>query len=99
MKRGRSIFKKIKSLTKNGLEPLEEGLANYKLNIPRIENKAQQRSLECIGCKSFVIEPIDLFKIEDERLPELSDRMCDECGCASPYLLRQDVKICKKWKK
>lgn len=97
MSKARSMFKKIKTIAKSGLEPIEEGLSNFTLNIPEVERKAEQRAMTCIGCKSFEIEPIDLFKIQDERIPELSDRMCNECGCASPYLLRQDIKICKKW--
>lgn len=93
-----SLFKKIKSIGKYGLEPLEEGMANYKLNNQDIENKASERALECLSCINFVEEPIDLFKIIDDRIPETSEMMCNNCGCALTYLLRQDIKICKLWK-
>lgn len=94
-----SLFKKIKSIGKYGLEPLEEGMANYQLDNSEIENKASERALECLSCHNFEEEPIDLFKIIDNKIPEISEMMCGDCGCALPYLLRQDIKICKLWKK
>jgi hypothetical protein len=94
-----SLFKKIKSIGKYGLEPLEEGMANYQLDNSEIEKKASERALECLSCHNFEEEPIDLFKIIDDRIPEISEMMCGDCGCALPYLLRQDIKICKIWRK
>lgn len=93
-----SLFKKIKSISKGGIEPILQGQINYKSNIDFIEQKAITRSKQCVRCTEFVDEPIDMFKVNDERLPYLSDKMCDQCGCALPYLLRQDIKICKLWK-
>lgn len=92
-----SIFKKIKSIGRFGLEPIEEGMANHALKDKPIEEKAVRRALTCVSCPNYVDEPIDLFKIKDERIPELDGKMCDECGCALPYLLRQDLKVCTKW--
>ena len=92
-----SIFKKIKSVSKGGLAPILQGQINYKSNIEFIEDRAITRSKTCVRCEEFIEEPIDMFKIKDERLTYLSEKMCDECGCAIPYLLRQNTKICKKW--
>lgn len=92
-----SIFKKIKSVKKQGLKPIMEGKENYSLNIPEIEEKAIKRSLVCMKCEDNVKEPIYMFRVQDRRIDRLNERMCDECGCALPYLLRQDIKICKKW--
>lgn len=94
-----SIFKKIKSIANNGIEPIVDGMSNYKKNIAKVEALAKERADVCKGCDDFVKEPIPMFKIKDERIPELSNKMCDICSCASPYLLRQNIKICKKWKK
>lgn len=93
-----SIFKKIKSISKNGVEPISRGKTNYILNDIDIELKAYERYDECSNCVNFVDEPIDFLKIKDERITGISEKMCDECGCALPYLLRQDIKICNKWK-
>lgn len=92
-----SLFKKIRSVAKNGLDPITEGKENYFANIASIEIKALERAKECGMCPNFVDEPIELFKVRDKRIKELSNKMCDECGCSMPYLLRQDKKICKKW--
>lgn len=93
------MFKKIKTLSKSGLEPINEGKENYFANIPSIEILALERAKECSMCPNFVDEPIDLFKVQDKRIKELSNKMCDSCGCSIPYLLRQNIKICKNWKK
>lgn len=93
-----SLFKKIKSISKNGIEPLIQGEKNYTLNIHSIEEKAKERAIECSSCINFVDEPIDFLKVKDERINDLNGKMCDECGCALPYLLRQDLKVCKLWK-
>lgn len=92
-----SLFKKIKSLAANGLDPITEGKQNYYANMPSVEIEAMERAKECSMCPNFVDEPIDLFKVKDERITELSEKMCDDCGCSIPYLLRQNIKICKKW--
>jgi len=94
-----SIFKKTKSLLKHGIKPIEQGLKNYNTPIIEIESLAIKRSKECIECENFVDEPIDFMAVKDDRIPELSGKMCDECGCESPYLLRQNIKICKYWNK
>lgn len=92
-----SIFKKVKSVLKNGIEPIEQGRENYLSGS--MEEVAKNRALICQDCPAgnFVNEPIDFLKVEDTRIPELSNKMCNECGCASPYLLRQNIKICKYW--
>lgn len=93
-----SLFKKIKSVAKYGIDPILEGEKNYKANIKPIEEKAKKRSDVCRNCINFVEEPIDMFKITDSRILSNSDMMCDDCGCAITYLTRQDTKICKLWK-
>lgn len=93
-----SIFKKIKSISKNGLEPINVGRDNYTLNIPEIEAKAIERSEVCKECDNRVHEPIFMFRVVDKRIEVLNEQMCDICGCSLPYLLRQDIKICKFWK-
>lgn len=94
-----SIKKKATTLIAHGLEPYAEGKRNYKANVPEIEELALKR-LEMIkksGCKNFMEEPIDFFKVTDERIPELSGMMCGDCGCGVPYLIRQDLTKCNCW--
>lgn len=92
-----SLFKKIKSVAKNGIKPIQEGKNNFINPKPLIEQNALKRAEKCLECKNYSDEPIDMFKVVDERVPELSKKMCDGCGCPLSYLLRQNIKICKKW--
>ena len=93
-----SLFKKVKSVLKHGIDAILEGEKNYKANIEPIERLALKRSLVCQNCFNFVEEPIDMFKVKDERIKENDSMMCDDCGCAISDLLRQNTKICKLWK-
>ena len=92
-----SISKKVKSLLKDGLGPLEVGMVNYLLNNPEIEELALERyelSKNCIEK-----EPIDLFAIKDKRILGLSKMMVSDCGCAAPYFYRQSIELLKEWKR
>lgn len=93
-----SLFKKVSSIGRGGFDPLRKGKGNYNRNLPTVEEKAGERAKVCLGCENYVDEPIKTLRVEDARIPILSKKMCDDCGCSLPYLLRQDVKICKKWK-
>lgn len=97
MNAAKSMFKKVRSITKNGLAPYEEGKQNYKLNIPTIEQVAAVRLKTCLKCSLFTKETVSFLKVEDERLKKSSEMICGDCGCSTPYLLRQYSKICKKW--
>jgi len=94
-----SLFKKINSVAKHGIKPIEKGRNNYQLNIPEIEQLAAERLKTCLECENYADEPISFLKVKDKRLEKLSEKMCNNCGCALPYLLRQSDKICKKWKR
>jgi len=93
-----SFLKKVKTISKHGIEPIIQGVKNYRLNDIDIELKALERSEVCKECDLFEKEPIDFLRVEDTRIPILNEMMCNDCGCASPYLLRQDLKVCSKWK-
>lgn len=93
-----SFSKKIKSLVKNGLEHLEEGVLNFHNPIAEVEKLASERSKTCEGCIFFEDEPISFLRVEDKRLPLLSNKMCGECGCTLSYKLRQSKTKCDKWK-
>ena len=89
-----SIKKKLKSLNAGGIF---EGLTNKVTG--RMEDVAIERSKICIQCPEMVNEPISELAISDGSIPEISGKMCNVCGCALPYLLRQNKKKCKlkKW--
>lgn len=92
------MFKKLKTVLENGFEPIEQGLANFENRSSDIERIAANRAAVCGGCDKNVKEPITFFRVKDDTLPVVSERMCDSCGCALPLLIRQNIKICKKWK-
>ena len=94
-----SFSKKIKSLVKNGLEPLEVGVLNFHNPIAEVEKLASERSKTCEGCIFFEDEPISFLRVEDKRLPLLSNKYCSDCGCTLAYKIRQSIVICKNWKK
>lgn len=92
-----SFKKKMVSLVTNGTEPLEEGLKNFRNPVLEIERLAENRMHECSGCEFFQTEPIEMFRVIDKRIPELSNMYCEECGCTLSYKLRQSIIKCKKW--
>ncbi len=92
-----SLFKKIENLN---AKALAQGYKNFEKENAEIEKIAKERAKICVGCEKYVTEPIKFLRIEDKRIPELSNKMCDACGCVLPFLLRQNKKSCKleKWK-
>lgn len=94
-----SFKKKILSLVKNGIEPIEEGINNFNHPNIDVELLAKERKETCVVCPMFVDEPISFLRVEDKSLPELSNKMCDSCGCTLSYKLRQSIEICNKWQK
>lgn len=93
-----SLGKKFKSVIKHGLDPILEGRDNYNMDIPDIEQEAKRRSDICLSCEFRALEPISFMRIKDERITSNHHHFCDnDCGCALPYLTRQNTKICYKW--
>ena len=94
-----SVFKKVKSIASNGLAPYDAGKANFVANIEKVENTAKSRVQVCTNCpdNNYEQEPIESFRVSDDRIPQLSNKMCGDCGCSLPYLLRQNLKVCKHW--
>lgn len=92
-----SFKKKIVSLVKNGIDPLAEGMNNFNHPNIDVEILAKERMKTCIGCPMYQIEPIQMFRIKDKSIPELSDMFCDSCGCTLSYKLRQSIETCNKW--
>ena len=73
------------------------GMSNFyfglkgKLAKERFEN-------HCKGCIFNEAEPIEDMKVRDSAIPQLSGRMCGDCGCVLSYKIRQSVKKCRFWK-
>lgn len=99
MQKLKSIVKKAGSIIENGIEPVEEGVHNFNNPNPDAEKLAQERAVVCSGCPENIEEPVDFLKVEDERIPELSNKMCNACGCTLAYKLRQSNTVCEKWEK
>ena len=89
-----SIKKKLQNLS---LQGLAEGLKNKITGD--MEDIAKQRAEICRLCPRSVVEPIEELRVKDDKIPSITNKMCDLCGCALPYLLRQTKKDCKasKW--
>lgn len=94
----RSFNKKITTLLNVGIDPYKEGKGNFDNPINEVEELANKRLLDCIKCPNFVDEPIDFLRVKDKRIKELSNKMCDLCGCTLPYKLRQSIEKCELWK-
>ncbi len=92
----RSFKKKIVTLISNGIDPYIEGRLNFENPSEEIESIAKERLKYC-NC--LVEEPIEFLRVEDKRIPELSNMMCDICGCTASYKFRQSIKKCEKWQK
>lgn len=95
----KSVTGKAKTLAKEGLDPLSEGLRNFNIIDKEIESLAKERMKTCLGCPHFETEPVDFLRVEDQRIPELSNKMCGDCFCALSYKTRQSKTICTKWQK
>jgi len=91
------MFKKIRSLSKTGLKPYQIGKEKLENPDTETEKLAEERADICAYCPLFSEEPITQLRVEDTRLPKLSGKICGDCGCSSPYLLRQNIKICRNW--
>jgi hypothetical protein len=94
-----SFSKKIKTLLDVGIDPYFIGKENFNNPIKEVEDLARERLETCKGCPFFVDEPISFLSVTDINIPELSGKICDECGCTASYKLRQSKSKCKYWKK
>lgn len=94
----RSFKKKITTLLNVGIDPYKEGKGNFDNPVIEVEELAKQRLLDCINCPNFVEEPIDFLRVKDKTIKELSNKMCDLCGCTLPYKIRQSIEKCELWK-
>lgn len=90
------IGKKIKSVAKHGIDPIKIGKRNFENPTEEVEQLARDRVKYC---ECLEDEPISFLRVEDKRIPELSNKMCGRCGCTAPYLFRQSVKMCKGWQR
>ena len=93
----RSFKKKIVSLVKNGIKPLNTGYDNFNHPNIDVEILAKERKETCVKCPMFQTEPIPMLRVEDKNIPELSNMFCDMCGCTLSYKLRQSIEKCDKW--
>lgn len=95
----RSFEKKIKTIIKKGVDPIKIGVYNFKHPDPQTEALAIERKNTCVGCPLYVEEPIFFLRVTDPRIVELSNKMCNDCGCTLSYKLRQSIVKCEKWKR
>jgi hypothetical protein len=90
--------KKLETIKKDGLEPLAIGMKNFKFPKQEVEILAKQRTDTCIYCEKCTDEPIPIFRVEDENIKILSNKICNDCGCTLSYKTRQSLKKCERWK-
>lgn len=97
MTKVKSILDKVKTISNLGMEPYRVGKHNFYYIDESVEKLAEERLKTCMGCDDFVHEPVDFLRVVDDRIPELSNKMCNACGCTSAYKIRQSIKPCDKW--
>lgn len=80
------------------LKAIIVGMTNYYLGL--WSGLAKERFEKfCKNCAFNIQDPIVDMRIEDHKVPELSQRMCAYCGgCVLSYKLRQSIKPCEFWK-
>lgn len=88
-----SLTKKLRSLIKHGLSGVSEGMYYFKNENPEVEKLARDRA-ERATC--LVDEPIEFLRVQDKRIPALSNKMCDHCGCTAAYKFRVIENFCDK---
>lgn len=93
------LSSKVKTLIEDGIDPYLEGKHNFYNPTNETESLAKERYETCKGCRYFKLEPIPFLRVEDKRMPELSNMSCGLCGCIESYKLRQSIKKCKKWQR
>lgn len=52
----------------------------------------------CVNCPSNIVDPAKDMQVEDSEIPEMSKKMCGDCGCVLSFKTRQNIKPCPKWK-
>ena len=92
-----SIKGKLETINKVGLKPFAEGLKNKVFGNESNEKVAQQRANICVSCVEMEIEPVEFMRVEDNKIPAVSNMMCGDCFCSIPLKIRQDKILCKKW--
>lgn len=76
------------------------GLKNFTFvneDAERLANERLEKS--CHGCEFNIMEAIEELRVKDERIPELTNKTCGQCGCILAYKLRQSVKKCNRWER
>lgn len=82
------------------LRPIYIGMLNYFCNSKEANKLALSRyENSCKGCEFFIEEKNELLRFEDNQIPELSNKMCNDCGCNISFKLRQSIKKCSRWQK
>ena len=91
------INKAVKTIIKSGIDPFLDGKKNFENQSEEMEELARKRLQFCLECVHFKDEPIQVFKVKDENLPEASGKYCEDCGCVLSFKLRQSIQPCEKW--
>lgn len=81
----------------DSLRAVASGISNFHLGLATDTARNRYENF-CKGCAFNVHEPIEDMRVQDKTIPELSERMCGDCGCVLSYKLRQSVKLCRFWK-
>lgn len=97
-RKANGLVKKLKTVIESpeDLDALFSGVYHYHNKDVTIEALKDERAVICGGCDSLEFDDFEPIKDDDERI---SGKMCGECYCSLPYLLRQTKKGCelKKW--
>ena len=75
------------------------GMTNFYFRNKKSKDSALQKYENfCLNCEHNLIDPIKEMRVFDFDIPQMTNKMCGDCGCVLSYKTRQNIKPCKKWK-
>ena len=81
------------------VKAIVSGMTNFVTGSRKWNDIARERyEKSCKGCPFFIDDPVPSERVTDKHIPELSGKICSNCGCVESYKLRQSVKLCEFWK-
>jgi hypothetical protein len=98
------MFKQLKEIKERlgenpELKPIYIGMLNFWTGDKKAEATAKNRLKNCLSCEFFIDEKNNLLKVNDTKIPILTNKQCGECGCVLSFKLRQSENLCNKWQK
>ena len=94
-RKAKGLVKKLVTIIEKpeDVDALFSGVYHYHNKDETIEALKEERAIVCGGCDLIEFDDFEPIKDENE---SISGKMCGDCFCSLPYLLRQTKKGCPK---